>query len=614
MVSGTSKEAVQPALVLTWDASITRVLCPYRCRTKVHSHGTTIPCEDFINSRAAHCGPDDIRHDRQYRLVYPFEHDDATRAMSLWWELDWKHKRWRTLGWSVYDPAYENATELHGYSREEDGGIIKDHSSSNPEERTPYSSWDDGSVDQDLKELAQGVDSMVLNNDQTSDLEPQMDGTDEFLILCLTNRKESARAMLNGSSSLRRRVCARSAGRDKELLHMACEEGHLKIVDLLLEFGAVLEARDCEGNTPLLSAINHGRIDVVSRLIQTGANTRVMSENGEGFVEKARKIWEQLEFNRTYCRRTLDAPLEMPKLVPFEEREVHEVLDDEGKCVMTYIKDDTPFYIEIPTEKEREKAAERLHHTEGKIERLKDILREYEIEEAQLCSEALLKKVASNHGAEQADHVRTAGDFDMNMIISQIMVQTFQTPLDTPWKTVACMTRGLALPYTFAVSGWTRGLHGTADGALDRSRWIDKVFQLAEIVQHDLQVDDRDGNGMPGSYLACHSEKQVLAYFIYHHTSAYLELDDPDEILDSLRRLSFKEDGSKILKNCDAPSLKKLEVTIFVCQPNRDHSWICHDCIEFCRKVVYTFGMRLDLRAVKTVDGVPGNELVRSLA
>ena len=374
----------------------------------------------------------------------------------------------------------------------------------------------------------------------------------------------------------------------------------------------MLEARDYERNTPLLSAINHGRIDVVSRLIQTGAKTRVMGENGEGFVEKARKILEQLEFNRTYRRRTLDAPLEMPKWVPFKEREVHEVLNDEGKCVMTYIKDDARFYIEIPTEKERENAAERLHRTESEIERLKDILREYEIEEAQLCSEALLKKVASNHGAAQADYVRTAGDFDVDMIISQIMFETFQTPLDKPWKTVACMTRGLALPYTFAVSGWTPGLHGTADGALDRSRWIDEVFQLARIVQHDLPVDYRDGDGMPGSYLACHSEKQLLAYFIYHHTSAYLELDDPDEILDSLRRLSFKEDGSKILKNCDAPSLKKQKVTMFVCQPNRVHSWICHDCIEFCRKVVCKFGMRLDLRAVKKVDGVVGNELIES--
>jgi hypothetical protein len=103
---------------------------------------------------------------------------------------------------------------------------------------------------------------------------------------------------------------------------------------------------------------------------------------------------------------------------------------------MAYIKDDTPFYIEVPTEEEREKAADRLHRTESEIERLKEILRNYEIEEAQLYSEALLKKVASNHGGAQADYVWTAGRFDVNMIISQIMFETFQTPLTShgrPW-------------------------------------------------------------------------------------------------------------------------------------------------------------------------------------
>jgi hypothetical protein len=241
-------------------------------------------------------------------VVYPFEDDKATREMILWWELDRKHRRWRIAGWSVYDPAYENATELHGYSVEEEGGVVKDYISVSPEKCTSGLYGDIRSANRDVEELAQGVGSMGLDDDQSSKLEPQ-DGTGEFMVLCLLDREASARAMLNSSSSLRRLVYAWSTGKDKELLHVVCEEGHLKTVNLLLEFGAVLEVRDYEGNTPLLSAINYGRIDVVSRLIQTRAKARVMSGNGERFIDKAREILKQLEFNLTYSQRTLDAPL-----------------------------------------------------------------------------------------------------------------------------------------------------------------------------------------------------------------------------------------------------------------------------------------------------------------
>jgi hypothetical protein len=98
IVSGTNRKAMRPALVLTWDATTTRVRCPYKCRSEIHSHGTTMPREGFMNARAAHCGPDEFRHARQYRLVCTFENDEISHEMFRWWELDRKHRRWRTIG------------------------------------------------------------------------------------------------------------------------------------------------------------------------------------------------------------------------------------------------------------------------------------------------------------------------------------------------------------------------------------------------------------------------------------------------------------------------------------------------------------------------------------
>lgn len=44
-----------------------------------------------------------------------------------------------------------------------------------------------------------------------------------------------------------------------------------------------------------------------------------------------------------------------------------------------------------------------------------------------------------------------------------------------------------------------------------------KVFRLAEIVGHDLAVDESKDHGIRGQHYASHSEKQLIAYFIDRH-------------------------------------------------------------------------------------------------
>jgi len=55
------------------------------------------------------------------------------------------------------------------------------------------------------------------------------------------------------------------------LLHLACEHGHLEMVDLLLSYAADSESRDARyGQTPLFRAVYRGHEDVVRLMLQKG--------------------------------------------------------------------------------------------------------------------------------------------------------------------------------------------------------------------------------------------------------------------------------------------------------------------------------------------------------
>ena len=56
-------------------------------------------------------------------------------------------------------------------------------------------------------------------------------------------------------------------------MQIACEEGHLSIVEMLLSYdNGLLEIQDKKGQTPLFAAVYWGHIDLVRFLIDRGAN------------------------------------------------------------------------------------------------------------------------------------------------------------------------------------------------------------------------------------------------------------------------------------------------------------------------------------------------------
>ena len=63
-------------------------------------------------------------------------------------------------------------------------------------------------------------------------------------------------------------------------IHLACQEGHLKVVKFLLARGADLEAGDREGTTPVQVAALFGHPKIVKYLLSKGAQVNAADQNG----------------------------------------------------------------------------------------------------------------------------------------------------------------------------------------------------------------------------------------------------------------------------------------------------------------------------------------------
>jgi ankyrin repeat protein len=63
-------------------------------------------------------------------------------------------------------------------------------------------------------------------------------------------------------------------------LHWACRNGHLQVVKLLVEHGALIEIADNQGMTPLLDAAGSEFLDVVQYLEARGSNIDAVTEDG----------------------------------------------------------------------------------------------------------------------------------------------------------------------------------------------------------------------------------------------------------------------------------------------------------------------------------------------
>jgi len=71
-------------------------------------------------------------------------------------------------------------------------------------------------------------------------------------------------------------------------LHMAARRGHVEIAGALLDWGAFLEQRDSQGETPLRRAVNCGQLAVAGLLLSRGADPNSIGSKGLSPLTAAR--------------------------------------------------------------------------------------------------------------------------------------------------------------------------------------------------------------------------------------------------------------------------------------------------------------------------------------
>lgn len=76
---------------------------------------------------------------------------------------------------------------------------------------------------------------------------------------------------------------------DCSLLHMACQQGSLEIVDVLLTHGLDINQRDRLEETPLMCAVRHGKKEVMERLLGSNVDLNLRNARNENVMDIAFK-------------------------------------------------------------------------------------------------------------------------------------------------------------------------------------------------------------------------------------------------------------------------------------------------------------------------------------
>jgi serine/threonine protein kinase len=101
----------------------------------------------------------------------------------------------------------------------------------------------------------------------------------EFLDLVTDRRVEEIDDFVKANPKLKADINA-TLDKNRTFLHYAVYRGKKEIVDLLLSFGANVEAQDSNGRTPLHYAAANKKIQLIQSLVENGANVNAQDREG----------------------------------------------------------------------------------------------------------------------------------------------------------------------------------------------------------------------------------------------------------------------------------------------------------------------------------------------
>ena len=79
----------------------------------------------------------------------------------------------------------------------------------------------------------------------------------------------------------------------KSALHLAIKKNNLDIIKWLLENGVDINIKDEDGRTPLMDSVLNLKISMVKFLLEKGASTNDISNNGENLLSISKQTFNQ---------------------------------------------------------------------------------------------------------------------------------------------------------------------------------------------------------------------------------------------------------------------------------------------------------------------------------
>ena len=102
--------------------------------------------------------------------------------------------------------------------------------------------------------------------------------------LNINGKPDVVRLLLDHGAAVRKPVHGK---RCRSALHLAAESGNSELVQMILELNPDIEARNAQGETPLLTASSEGNPAVIQLLLDHGADPYVHDKDGKTALDKA---------------------------------------------------------------------------------------------------------------------------------------------------------------------------------------------------------------------------------------------------------------------------------------------------------------------------------------
>jgi hypothetical protein len=454
---------IPPAIVLDWTRDSVYILCPFHsCEVKVHRHGYPTSNENcvFVNydhkvQGLACCSPTDDKSTRRTPNLNRCAHC-----------IPFKNLQYRLIF------PYQNNLLVKNF------GFILDRQKG--EWKTVADELVDPRKEKEEGELCVELTRTSISQ-ETIDCSLETEEGAWFLSYCVTDNLLECERTLKDSQHPKILVEGRSSSDGKTALACACIEGHLQIVKFLREHGADVESADNSGCTPLMLAVTHGRGQIAFYLAQHGASLFAMDHDSTTVIYMA--------------RTTLGRLNEMDRITALNPIYGSEY----GSASME----------EINKKNESLRAnKERMNGLENLIDLYMALKPERDLQ----------LRVVDQTNSGGFSIFQTNGTLAPRVSLNKTL---FATKMADYKKRFAFLDRGRPFEnvHATAVSGYTPGPFGTEDGCLNRRTWTRRVFQYCEVVGHELKRAGQYDRSVPGSYNACHAEKQLMAYFLWMHTT-----------------------------------------------------------------------------------------------